>query len=135
VIVILSLPEWGVRVASLFVFPAVALWAWRVGGSARLWSVTGLGRGLILVLAAFVASPIGGNVLAPQYGYGYTAPRSLILHGLTLGLPLGATAVAVQTLARRVPSRLGLYVIGVFCAGVAWIVGIFATMRILVAVS
>jgi hypothetical protein len=135
VVVILSLLEWGLRVASLFAFPAVALWAWRVGGSARLWSVTGLGLGLILVLAAFVASPMGGNVLAPKYGYGYTAPRSLILHGLTLGLPLGATAIAVQLLARRMSSRLGLYVIGVLCAGVAWVVGILAAIQILVAVS
>jgi hypothetical protein len=134
-IVIVSLLEWGFRVASLFVFPAVALWAWRRGGATRLWSVTGLGLGLILVLAAFVASPTGGNALAPSYGYGYTAPRSLLLHGLTLGVPLGAAAVAVQTLARRVSSRLGLYVIGVLCAGVAWVVGILAAIQILVAVS
>ena len=32
---------------------------------------------------------------------------------MTLGLPLGATAIAVQLLARRMSSRLGLYVIGV----------------------
>jgi hypothetical protein len=135
VIVVLSLLEWGFRVASLFVFPAVALWAWRNGGSARLWLVTGLGLGLILILAAFVASPMGGNVLATRYGYGYTAPRSLMLHGLTLGFPLGAAAVAVQTLARRMSSRLGLYVIGVLCAGIAWILGILSSLRILVAVS
>jgi len=132
VTLIVSFLEVAFRMASLFVFPAAALWAWR-GGPARLWSVTGLGLGLIVGLAAFAASPIGGNVLAPTYGYGYTAPRSLVLHGLTLGLPLLATTVAVQSLARRVSSRLGLYVIGVLCAGVAWVVGVLAAIQILAA--
>lgn len=121
------------RAASLFLFPAVALWAWRAAGAARLWAVTGLGLGLILLFAAFVASPIGGNVLAPRYGYGYTAPRSLALHGLTLGLPLVATATALHALAGRVSSRFGLYAIGVVCAAVAWIVGVVAAIQVLMA--
>ena len=121
--------------ASVLLFPAVALRVWRASGPARLWAVTGVGLGLILLLAAFVASSSGGNVLAPRYGYGYTAPRSLLLHGLTLGLPLVVTAVAVQALAGRVSSRLGLYAIGVFCAGAAWVVGLLAAMQILAAVS
>jgi len=54
---------------------------------------------------------------------------------LTLGLPLVATAVAVQGLAGRVSSRLGLYAIGVLCAGAAWIVGVLAAVPILAAVS
>ena len=54
---------------------------------------------------------------------------------MTLGLPLVATAVAVQGLAGRVSSRLGLYAIGVLCAGAAWIVGVLAAVQILAAVS
>jgi hypothetical protein len=74
--------------------------------------------------AVFVATPIGGNVLAAKYGYGSVVPQSLLLHGLTLGLPLLATVLAVQALAGRLSSRLGLYVIGVLCAGAAWVVGL-----------
>jgi hypothetical protein len=133
--VIVSALEIALRVTSLFVFPAGALWAWRAAGPARLWAVTGIGLALILVFAAFVASPIGGNVLAPKYGYRYTAPRSLLLHGLTLGLPLLATAAAVNALAARVSSRLGLYAIGVVCAAVAWIVGVVAAIQVLTALA
>lgn len=133
--VIVSALEIAFRVTSLFLFPAVALWAWRAAGAARLWAVTGLGLALILLFAAFVASPIGGNVLAPKYGYSYTAPRSLVLHGLTLGLPLLATATAVHALTGRVASRLGRYAIGVVCAAVAWIVGVVAAIQILTALA
>jgi hypothetical protein len=135
VTLVLTLLEHAFRVASVLLFPAIALWAWRAAGPARLWAVTGIGLGLIILLAAFVASPIGGNALAPTYGYGHTAPRSLLLHGLMLGLPLVAAAGAVQALARRVSSRLALYAIGVFCAGAAWVAGVLAAVRILAAVS
>lgn len=86
-------------------------------------------RGLVLQAAqlpgaVFVATPIGGNVLAAKYGYGFAGPQSLLLHGLTLGLPLLATVLAVQALAGRLSSRLGLYVIGVLRAGAAWVVGL-----------
>jgi hypothetical protein len=127
--------EIALRVTSLFLFPAGAVWAWRAAGAARLWAVTGLGLAVILLFAAFVASPMGGNVLAPRYGYGYTAPRSLALHGLTLGLPLVATAVAVHTLGGRVSSRRGLYAIGVVCAAGAWIVGVLAAIQVLTALA
>ena len=130
---IVTVLEVAFRAMSLLLFPAVALWAWRTAGAARLWSVTGIGLGLILLFAAFVASPLGGNVLAPRYGYRYTAPRSLVLHGLTLGLPLVATTVAVQVLAGRLSSKLGLYAIGVLCAGVAWVIGVVATIQVLTA--
>lgn len=51
------------RVATLLLFPALAVWARRTGGAARLWRVTALGVGGILLFAAFVASSAGGNVL------------------------------------------------------------------------
>ena len=73
----ISVLEHTFRLAGLLVFPAVAVWAWRASGPARLWRATGIGLGLILSLAAFAASTLGGNALAPVHGYGYTAPRSL----------------------------------------------------------
>jgi hypothetical protein len=133
--VTISLLEHTFRLASLFLFPAVAMWAWRASGSARLWLSTGIGLGLIVLLAAFAASATGGNALAPVYGYGYTAPRSLLAHGLTLGLPLLATAIAVQLLAGRLSSRLGLYVLGVLCAALAWVVAVIVGVNILAAVA
>ncbi len=120
------------RGASIFLFPAMALWAWRAGGAARLWRVTGLGIGLILLFAAFAASRTGGNVLAPIYGYRYTASLALGLYGLTLGLRVVSAALAIQVLAGRWLTRLGLYAVGVLCAGVAWIAGVLAAVRILV---
>jgi hypothetical protein len=113
-------------------FPAAALWAWRAAGPSRLWSVTGLGLGLILLFAAFQASPLGGNVIAAQYGYGATLAPLLLLHGLTLGLPLLVTGLVVQALAGRLSSALGLYVIGVLSAGVAWIAGYVAVILVYV---
>ena len=126
--VTISLLEHTFRLASLFLFPAVAMWAWRASGSARLWLSTGIGLGLIVILAAFAASATGG-------GYGYTAPRSLLAHGLTLGLPLLATAIAVQLLAGRLSSRFGLYVVGVLCAALAWVVAVIVGVNILAAVA
>jgi len=127
--VTISLLEHTFRLASLFLFPAVAMWAWRASLS------TGIGLGLIVILAAFAASATGGNALAPVYGYGYTAPRSLLAHGLTLGLPLLATAIAVQLLAGRLSSRFGLYVVGVLCAALAWVVAVIVGVNILAAVA
>jgi len=123
--------------ASLFLFPAVAVWARRASGLARLWLTTGIGFCLIVLLAAFAASATGGNALAlaPVYGYGYTAPRSLLAHGLTLGLPLLATTIAVQALSGRLSSRFGLYVVGVLCAALAWVAGVIVGVNILAAVA
>ena len=83
------------RVATLLLFPALAVWARRTGGAARLWRVTALGVGGILLFAAFVASSAGGNMLVSSHGYGYTAPGSLLLHALTLGLPMVAVSLMV----------------------------------------
>lgn len=88
-----------------------------------------------VLLAAFAASATGGNALAPVYGYGYTAPRSLLAHGLTLGLPLLATAIAVQLLAGRLSSRFELYVVGVLWAALAWVVAVIVGVNILAAVA
>lgn len=115
----------------VFLFPAVTVGAWRAAGPARLWSITGLGLGLILVLAAFQASAIGGNAIAAQYGYGSTAARTLVFHGLTVGLPLLTAAAAVQVLGGRLSSRRWLYVIAVLGAGVALVVGVLSSLLLL----
>lgn len=118
------------RVATLLLFPALAIWAWRTGGATRLWRVTALGVGAILLFAAFAASSAGGNMLVSSHGYGYTARGSLLLHGLTLGLPMVAVSLVVQALAARLSARLALYATGVLVAGAAWIAGIVVVMAI-----
>jgi len=133
--VTISALEHTFRLASLVFFPAVAVWAWRAAGRARLWRATGIGLGLVVLLAAFAASAAGGNALAPVHGYGYTASRSLLAHGLTLGLPLLATTVAVQALAGSVSSRVWLYLVGVLGAALAWVVGVIAGMNVLAALA
>jgi len=122
------------RVATLLLFPALAVWAWRTGSVARLWRVTAVGVGVILLFALFVASSAGGNALASSHGYGYTARGSLLLHGLTLGLPMVAVSLMVKVLATRLSSRVALYTIGVLVAGAAWIAGTVAAVSIFYAV-
>src|SRR6185295_8795659 len=78
--------ESGLRFACVLVFPALAVWAWRAGGEGPLWRLTAVAIGLVLAFAAFAASAAGGNALVDTYGYGYTAPRSLLVHALLLGL-------------------------------------------------
>jgi hypothetical protein len=135
VTVLLSWIEVTLRVATLLLFPALAVWAWRGGGAARLWRSTGFAVGLILLFAAFVATAAGGNVLAPVYRYRYTLPPVLLLHGLTLGLPILATTLIVHGLGRRLSSRLGLYAVGAIGAGVAWVLGVGAAMGIVLAIA
>jgi hypothetical protein len=110
-------------------FPALALKAMRIGGTASLWRTTGLGVGLILLLAIIMATPWAGNALAPSYGYGYTAPRALLLFGFTLGLPLIAAACATHVFA-GIRVRVGASAAGVFCAMLAWVVGVWLAARI-----
>ena len=79
------------------VFPALAVWAWRAGGGRRLWALTAAALGAVLLFAAFAASATGGNALVETHGYSYTLPGSLVLHGLTLGLPMVAASLARAT--------------------------------------
>lgn len=123
------------QAASILLFPALALWAWRSGGPGGLWRATGLGVGLILLFAAITASAPAGNALAPTYGYGYTAPRALLLYGLTLGLPLVSVGLTVHAFAGRHRSGPGLYAVGVISATLAWVIGVMTAYRILSAIA
>jgi hypothetical protein len=113
------------RLVCLLFFPALAVWAWRAGGARRLWTLAGVAVGLILL---FAASAAGGNALVATHGYGYTAPGSLLLHGLTLGLPMVAASLAVQGAARRIGSRAGLYALGLAAALLGWVAGVVAAV-------
>ena len=115
--------ESGLRIACVLVFPGLAVWAWRAGGGRRLWRATGVAIGLVLAFAAFAASAAGGNALVNTYGYGYTAPRSLLVHALLLGLPMGLVAAVVSGAGRRIGSAVGLYLIGLATAVLAWLAG------------
>ncbi len=123
------------QAASILLFPALALRAWRSGGSGGLWRATGLGIGLILLFAAISASAPAGNALAPNYGYRYTAPRALLLYGFTLGLPLVSVDLTIHALAGRLRSGPGLYAVSVISATVAWVVGVLTASRILSAIA
>ncbi|HEX7217492.1 MAG TPA: hypothetical protein VF578_25025 [Methylomirabilota bacterium] len=123
-ILLVTVLELALRVGVILVFPALAVRAWRAGGAARLWRVGAIAVAVILVAAVYVATPASGNALARTRGYGYTVPASLLLHGLTLCLPVVMTAAIVRLLAPRLSSGLALYGLGVLMAGLTWIAGI-----------
>jgi hypothetical protein len=129
--VALSLLQQVLLVLCVVLFPALALRAKRTGGSVSLWRLTGISVGLILLLAAVAASAPATNAVGPTYGYGYTAPRVLLLFGLTLGLPLISAGFAVHMFSVCLRSQLGVYAIGVICAEWACVVGVLAAIRIL----
>jgi len=114
------------RVGCLLVFPALAVWAWRASGGRRLWALTAAALGAVLLFAALAASATGGNALVETHGYSYTLPGSLVLHGLTLGLPMVAASLAVRGAGGRVTSRVALYALGLLVALLGWVAGIVA---------
>jgi hypothetical protein len=118
------------RLACLLVFPALAVWAWRAGGGRRLWAVTAAALGAVLLFAAFAASAASGNALVETRGYSYTLPGSLLLHGLTLELPMVVASLAVRGVGGRVMSRVALYGIGLLVALLGWVAGIVAAVGV-----
>jgi len=116
------------RVVCLLLFPALAVCAWRAGGARRLWALAGAALGFVLLFAAFAASAAGGNALVATHGYGYTAVGSLLLHGLTLGLPMVAASLAVRGAGGRVTSRVALYALGLLVALLGWVAGVLAAV-------
>ncbi len=111
----------GMRLACLLLFPGLAVWAWRAGGRRRLWRLTGGAVAAVLLFAAFAASRAGGNALVEAYGYGYTAPRSLLVHALLLGLPMVLVAAVVSGAGSRVRSGVALYLIALPAGILAWL--------------
>jgi hypothetical protein len=134
VTLVVTLLELALRVGVILLFPAVAVVAWRAGGSARLWRATAIAIAVIVVVALYVATPASGNALARTRGYAYTVPASLLLHGLTLCLPVVATGLIVRLMAPRLASALPLYGIGLLVAGLTWIAGIVVAVSIFHAV-
>jgi hypothetical protein len=124
VILLVTVLELALRAGVIVVFPALAVRAWRTGGAARLWRAGAIAVAVVLVAAVYVATPASGNALARTRGYGYTVPASLLLHGLTMCLPIVMTAAVVRLLAPRLSSGLALYGLGVLMAGLTWIAGI-----------
>ena len=118
------------RLGCLLLFPALAVWAWRAGGGRRLWAVTAAALGVVLLFAALAASAAGGNALVETHGYSYTLPGSLLLHGLTLGLPMVAASLAVRAAGGRVTSRVALYALGLLVALLGWVAGIVAAVGV-----
>jgi hypothetical protein len=116
------------RLGCLLLFPALAAWAWRAGGGRRLWAFTAAALGVVLLFAALAASAAGGNALVETHGYSYTLPGSLVLHGLTLGLPMVAASLAVQGAARRIGTRTGLYGLGLLAGLLGWVTGVLAAV-------
>jgi len=118
------------RLGCLLLFPALAAWAWRAGRGRRLWAVTAAALGVVLLFAALAASAAGGNALVETHGYSYTLPGSLLLHGLTLGLPMVAASLAVRGAGGRVTSRVALYALGLLVALLGWVAGIVAAVGV-----
>ncbi|HKX01444.1 MAG TPA: hypothetical protein VJX71_03025, partial [Methylomirabilota bacterium] len=94
------------------------------------WAVTAAALGAVLLFAAFAASAAGGNALVETHGYSYTLPGSLLLHGLTLGLPMVVASLAVRGAGGRVMSRVALYGIGLLVALLGWVAGIVAAVGV-----
>jgi hypothetical protein len=87
---------------AVLLFPAAAVWAWRRGGERGLAILTVITVSALVVLALLAASERGGNRLVQTQGYTNTATRTLQLAGLSLILPLVASAMSVWVTAPRI---------------------------------
>jgi hypothetical protein len=116
-------------------FPALAAWAVRAGGGRRLWLLTVTGLAVLAALALVAASERFGNRLAPQYGYGYTAPRTLLVTALQGGLPMLGAALAIHGGRRRIARTVPLYMVGVVTALVALLFGTILALYLLPALA
>jgi len=109
--------------ATLVLFPAAAVWAWRRGGPRVLWLFTGLATCALVATALFLASERSGNRLVGTYGYVPTAARLLQFASLTWVLPLAIAAASVAAASPRVPAQL-VYPIAVASALIAAAAGV-----------
>lgn len=104
----------------LAVFPALALRAWRTGGSRKLGLVTVVGLTIIAVVALTMGAEVFGNRLSARYGYANVASRILILYMITLGLPLLTMAAVIRALQPAAGELAKPYVVVVGAGLVTW---------------
>ena len=109
-------------------FPAGAVWAWRRRGNRGLALITLAAVGLLVVLALIAASAPGGNRLVQTRGYAHTATRALRFSGLTLILPVVASAMSVWATAPRLRLEL-VYSVAVATAFLGAVVGTVIAMN------
>jgi hypothetical protein len=112
------------QVGSVFAFPAVGLRALRTGGPRRLRAATAAALAVVAVFALLAAWTPMGNRVSTAYGYADTAPRALLLYGLTLGLPVLGASGAIRLLGGRFGAMLWPYAVAVIAAGFGWVAGV-----------
>ena len=112
------------QAGSVFAFPALGLMALRAGGPIRLRLATVIALGVVVVFALAAASAPFGNRLVSAYGYADTAPRAVLLYGLTLGLPVLGGSGTVRLLGGRFAALLWPYAAAVIAAGFGWVAGV-----------
>jgi hypothetical protein len=105
-------------------FPLMAVWAWRTGRDGRLWTLTAIVLLTIVAAALVLASPQGGNRIALSEGYASTAMRVMFFWGLTAGVPVIGSAVAVRVAGDRFLHSPALYFISIGAAVVCGVVGL-----------
>ena len=111
------------NVVVVLLFPAAAVWAWRSGGVRRLGVVTSIALIVLVTGALAAASPWFGNRLAGIDGFSRTAFRTLLLFGLTAGLPLVGAALIAGGVGTVVTRPLASYIAAMVTALVLWVVG------------
>ena len=112
---------------TILMFPAGAVWVWRQSGRRGLALLTVTTAGALVVMALFGASARGGNRLVQTRGYAHTATQALLFTGLTVMLPLIASAMSVWATATRLRPNL-VYAIAVATALVGTVVGIIVAI-------
>ena len=84
--------------ASLLVFPAVAIVLWRKHQAKGLLTAVAAAILIIGVVAAALASELLGNRLSGTAGFAYVASRTVIVYEFTLGLPILVSAIVIRLL-------------------------------------
>lgn len=112
------------QAGSVFAFPALGLKALRSGGPRRLRWLTGAALAVVVLVALAAASAASGNRLVTMYGYADTAPRAVLLYGLTLGLPVLSASGTIRLVGGRFAALLWPYAAAVIAAGFGWVAGV-----------
>lgn len=108
----------------LFGFPALALWARRTGGRARLGVVTIGAFAVVIAFSVFAASPQLGNRVAASAGATHTVAGVVLLYALKFGLPLAAAAFAASTLSHDRLPFWAVYAATIGAAAFGWMLAV-----------